>query len=782
MPKASPLQSDFSGGEYNPLFFGRVDSDRYKVGLDTCKNYVPIIQGPVTRRPGSYYAGAANGGMVLLIPFQSSVTNSFILEVGAGYIRFWKNYAQVMSGMSPYSISNPFSSGDLPGLQWVQDNDVLYIAHPNYPPFILSYFADNSWVLTQPFNAKGPYLPAQNTSRPGNTGPLAPTSGACTFAITSSTGTYPTYSSVLETGSATFLASDQFRTIMLLQQSLWQPYQIVVVTNSQKVTISPVFDAIFGVTAAWVGDITAVRMGLWNSVDGYPSCVVFHEDRLVFSGMAAHPQRIDGSRTSDYENFTPVNPDSSVPDSASYSFTLNSNNLNQVEWLDSTEQAMIAGSLGGEWTLKGSVQGEALTPSNVSAKLTSYWGSAPIRPVRAGKSTIHVQRGGKKVREMMYRFEYAGFISTELTELAGHITAGSTVPGLPLGIKAMAYQQNPYAVIWAVRFDGQLIGATFDHDAQSLKTGWHRHQLGGTEDGINPPFIQSIAVIPSPDGTRDDLWMAVVRTVDGIKGVYIEYLSKFFEATDEQKDAHCLDFGAVYDQPVSVSAILRTNPAIVTATAHGFSSGDQVIFDQVEGITSINGLSFTITVIDADNFSLNGYDATGQPIQGASGQVRKKVTTISGLGYAEGTTLQVYADGALQPDQHVSSGTIILPEPAGTVHVGLSYQSDLRLLPIEAGSAGGTALGKTRRTQRVGMYLYRTLGLKFGFSFDALDDIDLTTSDQTTGVAPALYSGIASETTDSDYDFYNQFCIRQETALPGTILAIAPMQETQDRG
>lgn len=781
MPKASPLQSDFSGGEYNPLFFGRVDSDRYKQGLDTCKNYVPIIQGPVTRRPGSYYAGAAGGSNVLLIPFQASVLTSFIVEIGAGYIRFWKNYAQVMSGMSPYSISNPFSLGDLSGLRWVQDNDVIYITHPNYSPFTLSYFSDTAWSLNQPFLFGGPYLPTVVTTQPTNPGPYI--GGlTTTMEISATSGTWPGYTSTLITAAAFFKTTDVGRPILLLQGPTWVSYVILAYSSSTSVTITPFFDDIFVYASAYTGVISAYKLGAWNSTTGFPSCVTFHEDRLVFSGVAAYPNRIDGSRTSDYKNFIPINPDGSVPDSASYSFTLNASTLNQVEWLESTEQALIAGSLGGEWTIKASVQGEALTPSNVSAKLTSYWGSAPMRPVKAGKSTIHVQRGGKKVREMMYRFEYAGFISTELTELAGHITSGRPTTGIPLGINALAYQQNPYAVIWVLRNDGQLIGATFDHDAQSLRTGWHRHQLGGVSDSNgNAPFIQSIAVIPSPDGTRDDLWMAVVRTVNGSSGVYIEYLSKYFEDTDEQKDAHCLDFGAVYDQPVSIASITQANPAVVTASAHGFSNGNLVILEQVEGMTHVNGLTFTVAGVTTNTFQLSGFDSTAL-LSGTGGQARKKVSTVSGLGYLEGTTVQVYADGALQPDQLVSSGAITLSEPAGTVHVGLSYQSDLRLLPIEAGAAGGTALGKTRRTQRVGLYLHRTLGLKFGFSFDALDELDFTTLDQITGVAPALYTGIKSETTDSDYDFYNQFCIRQETALPGTILAIAPMQETQDRG
>ena len=55
MPKVSPLQSNFNGGEFSPLAYGRVDLDRYGTGLATCLNYLPAIQGGLLRRPGTRF-------------------------------------------------------------------------------------------------------------------------------------------------------------------------------------------------------------------------------------------------------------------------------------------------------------------------------------------------------------------------------------------------------------------------------------------------------------------------------------------------------------------------------------------------------------------------------------------------------------------------------------------------------------------------------------------------------------------------------------------------------
>jgi hypothetical protein len=58
-----------------------------------------------------------------------------------------------------------------------------------------------------------------------------------------------------------------------------------------------------------------------------------------------------------------------------------------------------------------------------------------------------------------------------------------------------------------------------------------------------------------------------------------------------------------------VGGITKANPAIVTVTAHGYTSGDVVIFQNLyetatTGMPQIAGIPFTITVINANSFSI----------------------------------------------------------------------------------------------------------------------------------------------------------------------------------
>lgn len=54
----------------------------------------------------------------------------------------------------------------------------------------------------------------------------------------------------------------------------------------------------------------------------------------------------------------------------------------------------------------------------------------------------------------------------------------------------------------------------------------------------------------------------------------------------------------------------QTNPCVLQVPGHGYNTGTQVYVDGVQGMTQLNGLYYYITVIDSNNFSLDGIDAT----------------------------------------------------------------------------------------------------------------------------------------------------------------------------
>lgn len=66
-----------------------------------------------------------------------------------------------------------------------------------------------------------------------------------------------------------------------------------------------------------------------------------------------------------------------------------------------------------------------------------------------------------------------------------------------------------------------------------------------------------------------------------------------------------------YEATKAISAITQANPAQVTATGHGYTTGDEIYLSSIGGMTELNGENYTITVVDSDNFTLDGINSTG---------------------------------------------------------------------------------------------------------------------------------------------------------------------------
>jgi hypothetical protein len=225
------------------------------------------------------------------------------------------------------------------------------------------------------------------------------------------------------------------------------------------------------------------RLGLYNDTDGWPAVATFFEDRLILGGSPSAPQRIDGSKTGEYTSsfvsFAPTVPeDGVVAASNAISATLNSNDVQVIRWMVDDEKGLLVGTTRAEWIVRAATTGEALSPTNISAKASTKYGSSNVAALRAGKAALYVQRAGRKVRELAYVYELDGFRSPDMTVLAEHVTKASTAA--TSGIKEMTFQQEPQSLVWAVRNDGTLLGFTYERDQKVL--GWHRHQLGGYSD------------------------------------------------------------------------------------------------------------------------------------------------------------------------------------------------------------------------------------------------------------------------------------------------------------
>jgi len=68
------------------------------------------------------------------------------------------------------------------------------------------------------------------------------------------------------------------------------------------------------------------------------------------------------------------------------------------------------------------------------------------------------------------------------------------------------------------------------------------------------------------------------------------------------------DSGAVLEGDKTITAITKANPAVVTATSHGYSNGDEIVITGVGGMTEVNGKRFLVADKTTNTFELQDKD------------------------------------------------------------------------------------------------------------------------------------------------------------------------------
>lgn len=249
----------------------------------------------------------------------------------------------------------------------------------------------------------------------------------------------------------------------------------------------------------------------FSGVKGFPRTVCLHEQRLIFGGTKLRPLSLYGSQIDDFENFR-----YGALDDQAFSFTISSNESNPVNWIVS-QQKMLVGTAGDEWSLGATNVDQAMGPGNVDAKQQSSYGSAFLQAEVVNEVVLFAQRQSHKIREMTFNFEKDGWVSPDLNILANHISGK--------GFVETAFAQQPDSIFWCITADGKLVGMTYERDQKVV--GWHRHSTLGE--------FESVATIyGGPDA--DEVWFSTRRTVDGQTVRYIERFDPDFRVHLDAED------------------------------------------------------------------------------------------------------------------------------------------------------------------------------------------------------------------------------------------------------
>lgn len=688
MPRVKTIQHSMNAGEWSPRLEGRSDLAKYQNALLTCENFIALKYGGASRRPGSRYVALVkdSADSTCLIPFQFSVDQAYVIEAGDLYFRFYTNSARLENPPgTPVAVTTTYLETDVFELNYVQSADVLYLAHRDYPPRKLSRTSATSFAITD-IDADGPYED-ENT-------------GATTLKVSANTGTGLTM-----TASTGIFALGHVNSIWRIKGvTTWGRVKVTGYTNPTTVTVT-VIDAL-DYAVPGTDTTTHWQEPSWSGVRGWPGVVSLHEQRLVFGSTYTEPDTFWGSQTADYENFLK----GTALANEALDYTLASPQVNQIRGIVPSE-ALLIQTAGAEWRVKST--GAALAPDDADAKSQTTYGSSNVPPLAVHSAALFLQRNGKQVREMSFDFNSNQYVAPDLSLLAEHITK-------TFGIAQMAYQQTPDSIVWAVCNDGQLLGMTYERPQDVVA--WHRHKLGGSAPGFPGTdglrgMVRSVAVIPHPDGERDQVWVIVERKINGSFVKYVERLDdRASVITDSILDSF---YG------------LQTDSAVLTGL---FVSGS----DEVTGLSHLEGETVDVLAVP----------------------------------YGDGIH---FGDPAVYPQKVVSGGKITgLDPPVYQAEVGLHYESDLLTLKPEIPTGAGTSQAAKKRYSEVFIRVDNSIGGEInGESISFRDPATPMTS------GPPLQTG-DYRAKNLGWDREGRIRVQQTQPLPLTVLAIIGTVSTED--
>ena len=737
MVMANLDRSQFSAGELDPALHARKDLARNQSGLKACENYVVMVEGGLTRTPGTAYVAPlkteAQRGK--LVPFEFSVDDNYMLAFNDGVMRVHRNGGVIVdpgSPPDPYELAVPFAEADLPNLRWAQSADVIFFAW-NKQPKVLTRKDHDDWTIADYGNLRGPVEP-QNTDATVTISASAAT-GSVTLTASSAIFQAGHVGSIWRLDEAnlanipTWKGNEKPLAVGNLRRNGGKVYQGASIASGDDAEPNPptheegevlagagnvvwkylhsgyghvkitAFTDTTHVTADVIGllpgDVVAPNAtyrwyeAAWSDVKGWPKQVRLADNSLVWTDR----NRFWRSKVTDLYDFEiSTNDDSAI---ATRIFSQDGA-LVDIQWVLNAG-ILVLGTRSGEWIVRGgSDPFEPLTLTNIRLVPDTNEGSAPHIPQPVDGGAVFIGRSRDRLHFAKFDRVSEDIDMSELTLYARNILRGVA--------KVLAYQRDPHRVVWIATEAGELISVTFRPDQEVI--GWARHP---DVNGV----VEDLAVIASPDAGYTQLWMVVRRSIDGADRRFIETMAPFFK-------------------PANFAAADASGAWMVRC-----------------------GLRY----------------------QGAP------ATTISGLDHLKGQEVAIMT-GGMQHERRVVSaaGEIVLQYASADVLVGLPIRGRIRTLSAETTIDGNGTKGTKKKA--VSVLLERLFGAGGSLSANNgfAEPLLLSGHVMPSGAQP-LETASRPVTVESPIEDFMEIELVNDTVYPDTILGLSPhVNFVEDRG
>jgi hypothetical protein len=853
------IQPTFAGGEFAPSLRSRTDLARYPTGLARARNCIIHPHGGCSNRPGMVMIAETKDSSKRskLFSFQFSTDQAYTLEFGDGYIRFYTDGAQIVksaatawAGATPYivgdfvtesattyyclvahtsgtfaidlaagkwvaqsiyEIPSDYAEADVAGLQIkvAQSADVLYIAHPDYPPMELARNGHDDWTLSEFDFSGGPFM----LSNTDETNTVSVASAAWVTATAYVVGDY------VESSDNTYLCisahtSGVFATD--LAAGRWYKTIAVAVGTMTMTAIADTFNAQH-VGALWryINKVTNTNVVGSLTTDKTDVILCGPTWRLITTGTWSGSVVIEKS-TDAGTTWVPVQTFTSNVDT--YGDTGESQCLIRLNRPTAGGYYPLGG--GGTPTQSGTaVCNLSADPFDwVSIVRITAYSTAKIVTVTAEDQAISAQatfdwaegswseyRGYPSVVTLHQdRTIWSSTASEPQTNWASETgNYSSFARSSPLvdsdGITVPLPSQKINAIRNLVPL-GDLLALTSGAD-------WVITSSNGV---LTPATVQA-----RPQGVRGSSHLAPV--VVGNRIIAMQPMGQVvrdlginpYDSSSTQGDdnisimsAHLFQgfeiVGMAYAQePDSLIWMVRDDGVLLCLTY----LREQEVLAWTRHDTL--GLVESICTIPGD-----GYDEVWLIVKRVIGGVVKRFVErmaqrmastapadqvfmdcaityegsptdeVTGLDHLEGEDVIILADGKVVTGKTVTGGAVTLPFSASTVHVGIRYSMEMETLALELPLRDGTMQGRKARISEVTVRYEKSMGGKYGPADESrLDRIITRPEGIAAGQPVPLQDGEARLPFQGGWEDGARVLIVQEDPLPLTIVALIPRVE-----
>ena len=815
-----------NAGKLTPLIDVRSDTEKYSSGCRILDNMIPLIYGPVTRRPGTKRIANVQDDSVKsnMIPFIFSATIAYKLEFSDLIINVYFGNTKVAT------VTSPYLEADLFQLQFKQSADVLWIVHPSYAPRKLSRVSATEFTLDTIVFDKGPFIERNDIAKDNDV-----TMDVIGYSIaTASTGggigtdNFTIESSDASAVGALFVANQRFyvsdstgndgaytvhattaTTVSDTTVTIYANESIDDGTDDGKIMVaggagiltasSATFESghvgsIFKLTQKRVlTDTSGTKTGSNTGVIGVAIDIKGKSNfntHGTWTGTVKVQRNEDGTNWETFRTYVGAN-DRNIQ-------------LPVIEKDDNVQYrinvtAHTSGTIRADITANASTQDGIVRIESVSTSLeavitfvipvpevtaTKRWAEGAWSGVRGYPSAITFF--GERIvfgftnsdQQNIWLSEVGKFEDLE----AGVNDADAFTLTLPTANRGRwlgsleVLAAGTSGDEWRIRsttLDQALTPTNWDIKKQTARGSADIQVMEVNEALI---FIDYVArkvreftfsdpkqKYVSPDLTA----LAEDITLGGITSAAV------------QRNPDSILWFTIANSPYLISMTYEREQNVVAFANHPLG-GDGIV-ESVCITPSTSEDIITLTVRRTINTSTVRFIEEMQPRDWGSDDSdvffvdagiidTSGSTTISGLDHLEGETVAVLVDGAKQAEQTVSGGEITITESGDKAIVGLPYTYQVSPMRLDITTPKGTTHGSIKKIAEIVASFFKTGGARFGDGTDTYN-IDFRT-EEPYDTPPALFTGDMTLTFDGGFTTEDNIVISGSDPLPCTVRAI----------